>query len=128
MLIQRHSEQVQSINGLCISKGTKVGRHSRATVRHSLPGRRGRRQSSGSRIVSNIWPPRYYYVALGQITDFCPSLGSSEEFQIFSCQLKMKKLSPNRRALLANYRWELLRNEGGLGGWEIRFDLCEDLV
>ena len=88
----------------------------------------GRRQSSGSRIVSNIWPPRYYYVALGQITDFCPRLGSSEEFQIFSCQLKMKKLSPNRRALLANYRWELLRNEGGLGGWEIRFDLCEDLV
>ena len=97
-------------------------------MRHSLPGRRGRRQSSGSRIVSNIWPPRYYYVALGQITDFCPRLGSSEEFQIFSCQLKMKKLSPNRRALLANYRWELLRNEGGLGGWEIRFDLCEDLV
>ena len=25
MLIQRHSDQVQSINGLCISKGTKVG-------------------------------------------------------------------------------------------------------
>ena len=96
---------------------------------HSEKGE-GRRQSSGSRIVSNIWPP-YYYVALGQITDFCPSLGSSEEFQIFSCQLKMKKLSPNRRAVLANYRRELLRNEGV--GWrsvgeEIRFDLCEDLV
>ena len=112
MLIQRHSDQVQSINGLCISKGTKVGRHSRATVRHSLGEGEGRRQSSGSRIVSNIWPP-YYYVALGQITDFCPSLGSSEEFQIFSCQLKMKKLSPNLRAVLANYRRELLRNEGG---------------
>ena len=44
----------------------------------------------------------------------------------------MKKLSPNRRAVLANYRRELLRNEGGLGGarrgGEIRFDLCEDLV
>ena len=90
-------------------------------MRHSLGEGEGRRQSSGSRIVSNIWPP-YYYVALGQITDFCPSLGSSEEFQIFSCQLKMKKLSPNRRAVLANYRRELLRNEGGLGE-EIRSDL-----
>ena len=26
MLIQAHSDQLQSINGLCISKGTKVGR------------------------------------------------------------------------------------------------------
>ena len=47
----------------------------------------------------------------------------------------MKKLSPNRRAVLANYTRELLGNEkgggvaqrgGGEGG--IRFDLCVDLV
>ena len=52
MLIQAHSDQLQSINGLCISKGTKVGRAFQSYCAPFTPGEKGEK--------TKLWQPHCF--------------------------------------------------------------------